>query len=74
VGDLLLFLVTTPGNGKTATKGTSAAQTAAVVAEITGLPNNTTIDFAAGDALNFNQAADCTQQSGLHDYHPGSAP
>jgi len=56
VGDLLLFLVTTAGNGKTA-QGTSAAQTAAVVAEITGLPNNTTIDFAGGDALNFNQAA-----------------
>jgi prepilin-type N-terminal cleavage/methylation domain-containing protein len=56
VGDLLLFLVSTPGNGKTA-QGTSAAQTAAVVAEITGLPNNLTIDFASGDALNFNQAA-----------------
>jgi prepilin-type N-terminal cleavage/methylation domain-containing protein len=56
VGDLLLFLVSTPGNGKTA-QGTSAAQTAAVVAEITGLPNNLSIDFAAGDALNFNQAA-----------------
>ena len=46
VGDLLLFLVTTAGNGKTA-QGTSATQTAAVVAEITGLPNNTTIDFPA---------------------------
>jgi prepilin-type N-terminal cleavage/methylation domain-containing protein len=56
VGDLLLFLVSTPGNGKTA-QGTSAAQTAAAVAEITGLPNNLTIDFASGDALNFNQAA-----------------
>jgi prepilin-type N-terminal cleavage/methylation domain-containing protein len=56
VGDLLLFLVSTPGNGKTA-QGTSAAQTASVVAEITGLPNNLTIDFASGDALNFNQAA-----------------
>jgi prepilin-type N-terminal cleavage/methylation domain-containing protein len=54
VGDLLLFLVSTPGNGKTS-QGTSAAQTAAVVGEITGLPNNTTIDFAGADALNFNQ-------------------
>jgi prepilin-type N-terminal cleavage/methylation domain-containing protein len=53
VGDLLLFLVSTagPGNGN---QGTAAAQTAAVVAEITGLPNNTTINFAT-DALNFNQ-------------------
>jgi prepilin-type N-terminal cleavage/methylation domain-containing protein len=56
VGDLLLFLVSTPGNGKTA-QGTSAAQTASAVAEITGLPNNLTINFAGGDALNFNQAA-----------------
>ena len=54
VGDLLLFTVGTPGNGKTA-QGTSIAQTAAAVGEITGMPNNTTIDFAAGDALNFNQ-------------------
>jgi len=56
VGDLLLFLVSTPGNGKTA-QGTSAVQTASAVAEITGLPNNLTINFAGGDALNFNQAA-----------------
>jgi prepilin-type N-terminal cleavage/methylation domain-containing protein len=56
VGDLLLIQVSTPGNGKTA-QGTSAAQTAAVVAEITGLPNNLTIDFAGADALNFNQSA-----------------
>jgi prepilin-type N-terminal cleavage/methylation domain-containing protein len=54
VGDLLLFIVSTPGNGKTA-QGTSMAQTAAAVAEITGMPNNLTINFAAGDALNFNQ-------------------
>ncbi len=54
VGDLLLFIVSTPGTGKTA-QGTSVAQTAAAVAEITGMPNNTTINFAAGDALNFNQ-------------------
>jgi prepilin-type N-terminal cleavage/methylation domain-containing protein len=56
VGDLLLFLVTTAGNGQTA-QGTSAAQTASAVAEITGLPNNLTINFAGGDALNFNQPA-----------------
>ncbi len=54
VGDLLLFTVGTPGNGKTA-QGTSVAQTAAAVAEITGIPNGATINFAAGDALNFNQ-------------------
>jgi prepilin-type N-terminal cleavage/methylation domain-containing protein len=54
VGDLLLIIVSTPGNGKGA-GGTSAAQTAAVVAEITGIPSNTTIDFAGADALNFNQ-------------------
>ena len=54
VGDLLLFTVGTPGNGKTA-QGTSIAQTAAAVAEITGIPNGTTINFVAGDALNFNQ-------------------
>jgi type II secretory pathway pseudopilin PulG len=55
VGDLLLFLVSTPGNG-TGSQGTSDAQTAAVVGEITGLPSNSVIDFAAGDALNFNQS------------------
>ena len=54
VGDLLLFTVGTPGNGKTA-QGTSVAQTAAAVAEITGIPNGATINFSAGDALNFNQ-------------------
>jgi prepilin-type N-terminal cleavage/methylation domain-containing protein len=56
VGDLLLFLVSTPGNGKTS-QGTSTAQTATAVAEITGIPNNLAITFAGGDALNFNQAA-----------------
>lgn len=56
VGDLLLFLVTTPGQGTASgNQGTSAAQTAAVVAEITGLPSNAQINFAANDALNFNQ-------------------
>lgn len=54
VGDLLFFLVATPGNG-TGNQGTSSAQTAAVVAEITGIPSNTELQFAGGDALNFNQ-------------------
>jgi Tfp pilus assembly protein PilV len=54
VGDLLLFTVTTPGNG-TGSQGTSVAQTAVAVAEITGLPSNTQINFALADALNFNQ-------------------
>ncbi|HUO26913.1 MAG TPA: prepilin-type N-terminal cleavage/methylation domain-containing protein [Candidatus Aquilonibacter sp.] len=54
VGDLIFFLVSSPGNG-TGNQGTSLAQTAAVVGEITGLPNSTTINFAASDALNFNQ-------------------
>jgi prepilin-type N-terminal cleavage/methylation domain-containing protein len=58
-GDLLLFTVSTPGNGKTNT-GTSLVQNAAVVAEITTIPNNTTINFAAGDALNFNQVGGAT--------------
>jgi prepilin-type N-terminal cleavage/methylation domain-containing protein len=56
VGDLVFFLVTTPGLGQASgNQGTSAAQTAAVVAEITGIPSNTDIQFASGDALNFNQ-------------------
>jgi type II secretory pathway pseudopilin PulG len=56
VGDLLFFLVSTPGAGTAgSSQGTSSAQTAAVVAEITGIPNSTTINFASGDALNFNQ-------------------
>ena len=54
VGDLLLFVMNTPGNGK-GVNGNSLVQNAAVVVEITGLPANTTVDFAAGDALNFNQ-------------------
>jgi prepilin-type N-terminal cleavage/methylation domain-containing protein len=54
-GDLLLFVASSAGNG-TGTQGTSSVQTAAVVGEITALPNNTTIDFAAGDPLNFNQS------------------
>ena len=54
VGDLILFIVSTPGNG-TGNVGTSSVQNAAVVAEVTGLPNNTSINFATADALNFNQ-------------------
>src|ERR1700756_3738325 len=54
VGDLLMFLVATPGNGTTSS-GTSLVQNVAVVAKITGIPNNTTINFATGDALNMNQ-------------------
>jgi prepilin-type N-terminal cleavage/methylation domain-containing protein len=54
VGDLLLFVVSSPGNG-TGVNGTSSVQTATAVAEITTLPNNTSIAFAAGDPLNFNQ-------------------
>lgn len=54
VGDLLMFLVATPGNGKTIA-GTALVQNAAVVAEITGIPNNAQITFATGDALNMNQ-------------------
>jgi len=59
VGDLLLFIVSTPGNGK-GVGGTSSAQTAAAVAEITGIPNAGAITFAFGDALNFNQPAAAT--------------
>jgi prepilin-type N-terminal cleavage/methylation domain-containing protein len=56
VGDLMFFLVSTPGQGTASgSQGTSAAQTAAVVAEITGIPSATVIDFAAADALNLNQ-------------------
>lgn len=54
VGDLLLFVVSTPGNG-TGNQGTSLVQTAAAVGEVTGIPNGTTINFAGSDALNFNQ-------------------
>jgi prepilin-type N-terminal cleavage/methylation domain-containing protein len=55
VGDLLLFIVSTAGNGVGA-GGNAVAQTAAVVAEVTGIPNAGAINFAAADALNFNQA------------------
>ncbi len=62
-GDLLLFVINTPGNGKTAT-GTSLVQNAAVVGEITGIAGNAvppaptagaSVAFSPGDALNFNQ-------------------
>ena len=62
VGDLIMFSVSTPGNGKTSS-GTSLVQNAAVVAEITGIPNNATINFAAGDALNFNQVGGGTSNN-----------
>ncbi len=55
VGDLMMFIVASAGNGS-GNQGTSSVQTAAVVGEITGIPNGTTINFSAGDALNFNQA------------------
>jgi hypothetical protein len=51
---LILFIVSTPGNG-TGAVGTSSVQNAAVVAEITAIPSNTSISFATADALNFNQ-------------------
>jgi|GEM_PF-370222 len=63
-GDLVLFVVNTPGNGKTAA-GTSLVQNAAVVGEITGIAGNAVppaatagaaVTFAPGDALNFNQS------------------
>jgi prepilin-type N-terminal cleavage/methylation domain-containing protein len=57
VGDLLLFLVSTAGAG-VGNQGNSVQQTAAVVAEITGLPaGGGSINFAPGDALNLNQSA-----------------
>jgi prepilin-type N-terminal cleavage/methylation domain-containing protein len=55
VGDLMMFIVSTAGNGKSV-QGNSLIQQAAVVAEITGIPSNTQINFATGDALNMNQA------------------
>jgi prepilin-type N-terminal cleavage/methylation domain-containing protein len=61
-GDLILFIVSTPGNG-TGNNGTSLVQNAAVVAEITTIPNNTTINFAAGDSLNLNQTGPGTNNN-----------
>lgn len=56
VGDLLLFIVSTPGNG-TGSSGTSLVQNAAVVAEITGISGTGpwAFTFNTGDALNLNQ-------------------
>jgi len=56
VGDLLLFIVSTPGNG-TGSSGTSLVQNAAVVAEITGISGAGpwVLTFNTGDALNLNQ-------------------
>lgn len=55
VGDLLLFLVSVPGSG--GNNGNSLVQTAAVVAEITGIAGTGpwALTFNAGDALNLNQ-------------------
>jgi type II secretory pathway pseudopilin PulG len=55
VGDLLLFLVSVPGTG--GSNGNSLVQTAAVVAEITGIAGSGpwALTFNAGDALNLNQ-------------------
>ena len=53
VGDLLLFTVNIAGDGKTV-NGNSSIQTAAVVAEVTGIPNNAAVQFNTSDALNFN--------------------
>ncbi len=57
VGDLLLLYVSTPG-GPTG-NGTTPGQTAAVVAEITGISGTGpwTLTFNAGDALNMNQTS-----------------
>ena len=55
VGDLMLFIVSTAGNG-TGNQGTSSVQSATAVGEITGLPaGGATITFSPGDALNLNQ-------------------
>lgn len=58
VGDLLLFIISSAGTGVgSGAQGTSVAQTAAAVAEITGLPpGGTAIGFAGADPLNFNQS------------------
>jgi hypothetical protein len=61
LGDLLLFVVSTPGNGA-GNQGNALGQTATAVGEITGLPapssgpqGTLAVNFAAGDALNVNQ-------------------
>lgn len=55
-GDLIMFTVSTPGNGTGAT-GNSLVQNAAVVAEVTSIPSNTQILFNTSDPLNFNQSS-----------------
>jgi prepilin-type N-terminal cleavage/methylation domain-containing protein len=58
VGDVLLFVVATPGTGTAGNpNGNSLVQNSAVAAEITGIPNAGTIDFATGDVLNLNQTS-----------------
>lgn len=56
VGDLLMFVVSTPGNG-TGSSGTSLVQNASVVAEVTGITGAGpwALTFNTGDALNLNQ-------------------
>jgi type II secretory pathway pseudopilin PulG len=71
VGDLMLFTVSNPGTG-TGNQGTSSVQTAAAVAEITGLPNNSTINFAANDALNFNQTGANSLANAVANYTAGT--
>lgn len=71
-GDVLLFLVSTPGNG-TGVNGTSSVQNIAVAAEVTNIAGNVgsqactqtsgcawTLTFATGDALNLNQTGGTT--------------
>jgi hypothetical protein len=56
LGDLLLFIVSTPGPG-TGGQGTATAQTAAAVGEVTGLgTGGTSVTFGSPDALNINQS------------------
>lgn len=51
-GDVLLFMVSGPGNPAI---GNTPVQSAAGVGEITSIPSNTAINFATGDPLNLNQ-------------------
>jgi prepilin-type N-terminal cleavage/methylation domain-containing protein len=53
-GDLMLFVVSGPGNP---VNGNTPVQTAAGVGEITSIPNANSITFNTGDALNLNQTA-----------------
>jgi hypothetical protein len=55
VGDLLLFIVSTPGPGN-GNQGNALAQTAAAIGEITNIAaGGTAISFNSPDPLNFNQ-------------------